>query len=84
MKNEYRYFISVSGECKACGYPVICEAGDILESVPNIKGELDEGDFHLYCSNPDCKHHIGLCTFDTDIDDEYVPFLNTDVCWSKS
>lgn len=76
MKSDYRYFIAVSGECKDCGYPVICEAGDIIESIPNIDCELDEGDFHLYCSNPDCKNHSGLCAYDTAIDSKHVPFLN--------
>ena len=83
MKNDYRYFIAIDGICKDCGYPVICEAGDILDDVPNIKGELGEGDFHLYCSNPDCINHKGLCTYDTDIDDEYIPFLDTTVKWRK-
>lgn len=83
MKNDYRYFIAISGICKDCGYPIICEAGDILEAVPNIDGELDMGDFHLYCSNPDCKHHTGLCTFDTEINEEYVPFLDQTVKYRK-
>ena len=84
MKTDYRYFIAIDGECKDCGYPVICEAGDIIADIPNIKGELDEGDYHLYCSNPNCKNHKGLCTYDTEIDEDWIPFLNLKVRWSKT
>lgn len=64
MKN--RYFISIDGICKDCGYPVICEAGQIVEG---------SSDFHLFCSNPDCINKNGICVFDDDIDEDYIPFL---------
>lgn len=61
-----RYFIAVErSKCKDCGYPIICEAGEIA-------GDYD---FHIYCSNPDCQNHKGITCFDTEIDEEHVPFL---------
>lgn len=72
--NTKRYFISIDGYCKDCKYPVICEAGQILKEVKGLDGEYDSGDFHLYCSNPDCKNHKGVCCYDTELDE--VSFLN--------
>lgn len=70
-----RYFIAIDGKCRDCGYPIICDAGDIADEVPNIYGNKLPHDFHLYCANPDCKNHIGVSCFDTEIDEEHVPFL---------
>ena len=83
MRSDYRYFISIDGVCKNCGYPVICESGEILEHVQNITGDYDEGDYHLYCSNPDCENHKGLCCYDTEVGSTAVPFLDTSVKWRK-
>lgn len=60
-----RCFISIDGICKDCKYPVICDSGDVAE----------DKDYHLYCSNPDCKNHKGVLVYDTELDEDNVPFM---------
>jgi hypothetical protein len=69
-----RYFISIDGKCKLCDYPIICDAGDILDKVPDINGNYMT-DYHLYCSNPDCRWNSGVSCCDTDLDENHVPFM---------
>lgn len=58
-------FISIDGICNECGYPVICEQP--LD---------DDYDFHMYCSNPNCKNHIGKHYMDMELgDDEFMTFI---------
>lgn len=72
-----RYFIAIDGKCKNCGYPVICEASDIVDEIPDKNGELGWGDFHLYCSNPECVNAKGVVCYDTEIDGS-IPFIEFD------
>ena len=68
--NTHRRFLDVEGRCKECGYPVILDSGKIDE-IPN-----DYGDYHIYCSNPSCKNHIGVVIGDMELDEEHAPFVN--------
>ena len=75
--SDRRYFIAIDGKCKDCGYPVICEAGTIVDEVADKNCKLNGGDFHLYCSNPECINAKGVVCDDTQIDDN-VPFIEFD------
>lgn len=65
MKTK-NYFISITGKCNCCGYPVICEAG----------ASCEDKDYHLFCTNSDCINHKGVVIYDCEIGS--VTFLMID------
>ena len=57
-----RKYIDISGFCKDCSYPILFEAGDATDK-----------DYHISCTNRDCKNFNGVDLFDQD----EIPFYKS-------